>query len=274
MSVATVARLGILGAEQWGLFTTAQARAADVSPQQVARLCAAGGADRVRHGVYRLAGVPDDEHVGLRAAWLALEPERMAGDRIWDPAPAVVSHEAAAALHNVGDLGARHAEFTVPTRRQTRQPEVRFHCRELDASEWQLVEGLPVTTLARTIADLAEARLDGEHLGSVMQDALAAHAVSHTRLTAALAPHAHRYGAPPGDGQSLLELLLPPASDDGLTVGGVELAQLLAGRSAVELAVALAPVGERVMGHLRAADRRCLMIPDWLPAAGNDGAHR
>ena len=71
-----------------------------------------------------------------------------------------------------------------------------------------MVDGMPVTTVARTIADLAAARIDGGHLASVVRDALTVKQVSDRKLSAALRPFAYRYGAPAGDGEALLARLV------------------------------------------------------------------
>ncbi len=99
------------------------------------KLTAAGSVlERVAHGVYRMAGAPEPDHLALRAAWLQLEP----GVWAWEPTPAqgVVSHRSAAALYGLGHLPADRHEFTLPGRKQTRRPEVRLHQRSLPANEW------------------------------------------------------------------------------------------------------------------------------------------
>ncbi len=196
--------LADVAAEQWGLVTTAQARALGVSPQGVARLTNQGSLERMTHGVYRVSGAPPDPLDELRAAWLTLDPSRRAAQRVRDASPAVVSHRSAAALHGLGDLEADLHEFTTGGRKQSRRLDIRLHRGRLGAGEWTVVGGLPVTTVARTVADLAAARIDGGHLASVVRDALTVRQVSDQVLSAALAPHAHRYGAPAGDGEALL----------------------------------------------------------------------
>src|SRR5450759_5904129 len=70
--------VGDLAMEQWGLITTAQARNAGLSSQQLARLADTGVLERLRHGVYRAVGAPPNPNDDLRAAWLALAPARTA----------------------------------------------------------------------------------------------------------------------------------------------------------------------------------------------------
>ena len=174
--------LGAVAAEQWGLFTTAQAERVGVSSQQLARLAGQGVIERVRHGVYRVAGAPPAVVDHVRTAWLALRPadtatQRLAGERAGGSGAGtgemeVVSHRTAAALYGLGDLDSDRAEFTVPSRRQSRDPDVRFHLATLGAREWTVVDGLPVTTVERTLVDLARDHLDGGHLAGVVRDAV------------------------------------------------------------------------------------------------------
>lgn len=197
-----------LAAEQWGLVTTAQARSLGVSPQTVARLSAEGGLERLTHGVYRVSGTPPSPLDEVRAAWLALDPGRRAGERLHDEPPAVVSHRSAAAILGLGDLEADGSEFTSGERKQTRRPDVQIHRGPVGPAEWTVVDGLPVTTVVRTVGDLAAARVDGGHLASVVRDALIRQQVDERMLANALRRHAHHYGVGMGDGRALLARFL------------------------------------------------------------------
>lgn len=201
-------RLADVASGQWGLFTSAQAKALGVTPQQLARLANSEVVERLRQGVYRLAGVPEDRRTSLRAAWLALDPGRTADERYDDPEPGVVSHRSAAWLHDLGDLEADDLEFSVPVRRQSRHRETRFHVRPLGPQEWNLVDGLPTTTVIATVRDLAAAGIDGGHLAGVVRDALVDAHAEFSAVVEALRPYAHRYGSRLGDGEGLVEDLL------------------------------------------------------------------
>jgi predicted transcriptional regulator of viral defense system len=223
-----VVDLADLSAEQWGLATTAQARAVGVSPQALARLTDQGALERMTHGVYRVSGAPPSPLDDLRAAWLALDPARRAGERLRDQAPAVISHRSAAAIHRLGDLEADEYEFTTGERKQTRRQDVRIHRGQLAPEEWTVVDGLPVTTVLRTVSDLAAARVDGGHLASVVRDALTRHEVDDGQLATALRRHAHQYGAPMGDGEALLARFLQEA---GVSVPIGRAVELASGQS-------------------------------------------
>jgi hypothetical protein len=206
-------QLADLASSQWGMITAAQARHLDVSPQQIARMNRSGVLQRLHHGVYRLAGVPHDPLADLRAAWLALDPEATAAARLARPDPiGVVSHRSAARVHQLGDLDADVNEFTVTAPKRTRHPDARMYKRDLD--DWEVIGGLPTTTVATTISNLAAAALDGGHLAGIIRDAILHAKISYADVVTLLRPYAHDYGAPLGDGRTLTKSLLAQA---GLT---------------------------------------------------------
>ncbi|WP_433010895.1 type IV toxin-antitoxin system AbiEi family antitoxin domain-containing protein [Kribbella sp. CA-294648] len=215
-----------LASEQWGLVTTAQAAEVGVSPKMMARWAKDGSLERLAHGVYKLAGTAYDPREDLRVAWLTLEPQRTAAERIsTDPIDAVVSHRSAARLHELGDLEADRYQFTVEGRKQSRRPDVRIRRRSegIDRDSWTLVGGLPVTTVMTTIVDLAADGTDGGHLAGVVRDAISTASVDLAKLSEALRPYAHRYGVQTGDGLALLRRFLDEAPLPQTTVQAAEL---------------------------------------------------
>lgn len=204
--------LADLAAGQWGMLTTAQARHVGATPQQVADLATAGYLERLRHGVYRIAGTPTQLADDLRASWLATDPARTATARLADPQQtAVASYKSAARLHEIGDLDADPMEFTVPRRKQSRRRDIRYHVAPTPVDGWTLIEGLPTTTVTVTITDLAAARIDGGHLATIVRDAISTGQAAVDDIANALRPFAHRYGAPIGDGAGLVSRLLDEA---------------------------------------------------------------
>ncbi|MFE6508114.1 type IV toxin-antitoxin system AbiEi family antitoxin domain-containing protein [Nocardioides sp. NPDC057764] len=215
---------------QWGLITARQAIGVGATPNTLTRLTAQGALERVSHGVYRIAGAPPSRLDDLRADWLALDPTRLPADRLWgsrdDQSLAVISHRSAAVLHDLGDIAADYHEFTLPVRKQTRRPDVRLHRAPLQSDDWVVVDGLPVTTPLRTINDLAAAHIDGGHLASITRDAVLSLYTDIAPLIRVLAPHAHRYGYPTGDGEALLGRFLQEAGIPVALVRAVELASM------------------------------------------------
>ena len=200
---------------QWGMVTTAQARAQGIDHMTLKRLNDDGHLIRLIHGVYRSAGAPSAEHEELRAAWLAAEPRRLALERLRDDRPGiVVSGESAARLHGIGDLRATRSEFTSPTRRQSQRLDVRYRTRDLPREDVTVRDGLPATTRERTIADLVEDRQDLSTVADALRDATRQSALDTERLTELLAPLARRNGCAAGDGAALLEKLSRSAGID------------------------------------------------------------
>lgn len=183
-----------LGSSQWGLATTGQAEALGVSRVDLGRLCDAGAIQRVRRGVYALASASYGPMQSVQAAWLATAPAVDAETRVMDGDDVIVSHVSAAHVHGLGDLIPVRHEFTSPRRRQTTQTDVRFHRLELPEEDHAVVDGLPTTSILRTVADLASSHVDLDHLASVVRDALSIPGTRRTRLAARLDPVASRYG--------------------------------------------------------------------------------
>lgn len=184
-------------AGQWGLVTTAQAAGRGVSRLYLSRLAEDGHLERVGRGVYRAVGVPADRFEPLRAAWLSIAPKVTAERRLGQPVPdAVVSGSAAAHLHGLGDLVPEPYEFTVPARRQTQRPELKLRVRHLPAEAVTVREGLPVTTVEQTVADLVEARTDLSLVAGLLADAAG---LDRACLAGLLTPLAARNGFSSGE---------------------------------------------------------------------------
>jgi predicted transcriptional regulator of viral defense system len=216
MAYPARSRLAEIAEDQWGLVTRRQAEQAGVSPATLQRLSAPGSVlERVAHGVYRLTGAPPPDHIELRAAWLQLSPDIPAWER--KPEEGVVSHRSAAALYGLGHLPADRHEFTVATRKQSRRPDVRLHHRELGASKWIQVRGLPVTRPSRIASDLLTDGEEPEAVAHVVADAIR-DVYDYPRTFAdALMPFAVRFGFRRGDGLSLLRWLLDLVADPQTT---------------------------------------------------------
>ncbi len=186
--------------------TTAQAATIGVKRLDLSRLSRAGHIERLAHGVYRDAGTPSDEFEGLRAAWLAADPSRIAEERLQDlPGGAVVMGESAALLHGVGDLPADRHELSTAVRRQSQRPEVSYRQRQLEPADVTITHGLPVTTIERTVTDLVEARTDLSLVADVLRDAAQTRRLDTNRLIELLGPLAARNGLRKGDGAALLD---------------------------------------------------------------------
>jgi hypothetical protein len=183
------------------------------------RLAADGRLERVAHGVYRIRGAGEPDHLGLRGAWLQLAPEKPAWARLDDPADAVVSHASAASLRQVGDLRADVHEFTLLRRRQTRRRDVRLHRGKVPPADRVVLSGLPVTRPARMIADLLADHVEPGIVGRIAAEVIDGGLESAANVTERIAPYAARVGLPRGDGQATLDHLLTLAGARGPVAG-------------------------------------------------------
>lgn len=200
-----LARLRDIAEGQWGLFTLQQGRGADVAWRSLTRLVDGGLLERVAHGIYRVRGTPEPEHLDLRAAWLQLDPARPAWQRLDDPGVAVVSHTSAASLYRLGDLRADVHGFTIPHRRQTRRPDVRLHCGRVPPEQRILVGGLPTTRAGWMIGQLLADHVDPDAVAQITREALERVIEYPSDVAESLAPYAQRFGYPRGDGVALLD---------------------------------------------------------------------
>ncbi|MGH2795426.1 MAG: DUF559 domain-containing protein, partial [Actinomycetota bacterium] len=162
---ATVARVA---ARQYGAFTRAQARAGGATRSMIEHRLRVGRWSREALDVFRVAGVPSSWHQALMVACLA-----------WGVG-AVVSHRAAAALWRLAGFEPGSVELTVPTTRRRSAPGV-AHRYRLSRSDTTRIEGVPVTTPARTLLDLA-AVAPAELVEEAIDDALRRGLVTIPRL--------------------------------------------------------------------------------------------
>ena len=161
-----------LASSQWGIFTTAQAARLGVGRTQISRMAAGGTVEQVRRGTYRYAVGEETSHSYAKAAWLACYPKLTAAERLRErPHDAVLACNTAASLHGIGDLHEDPYTFIVRSRRQTSASDLSFHLWDLDERDVTYVEGLPVTTMERTIADLVRERHDPDHVARAAQAA-------------------------------------------------------------------------------------------------------
>jgi hypothetical protein len=203
-----LSRIRDLAEGQWGLVTLQQAGTAGVAWRSLTRLVEAGLLERVAHGVYRVRGGAEPDHLDLRAAWLQLDPARPAWQRLDDPDVAVVSHASAASMFGVGDLRADVHEFTLPQRRQTRRPDVRIHRGSVLPERRILLGGLPTTRAAWVIGQLLADHVDPDAVAQITREVLDRALDYPSVVVNAVAPHAQRFGLERGNGVALLDELL------------------------------------------------------------------
>lgn len=148
--IDTIAHMGIWdqlvgrAAEQHGYVTTRDARDLEIDPTQLRLLAARGRLERIGRGVYRVPVLPRGEH------------DQFAAAVAWSLGRGVISHESALVLHDLADVNPPRIHLTVPRNNHPRAAGgdmYRVHRRELVGTDVMAVDGIPVTTVARTISD-------------------------------------------------------------------------------------------------------------------------
>lgn len=226
-----------LGAEQWNLVSTAQAEAAGITRVTLKRLQDKGVLQRLRQGVYALPSASYGPLQELQAAWLSTSARDLAEGKAAHEQAVVVSHLSAAQLHGLGNVLPGAHEFTASKRRQTSQQDLRFHRGELTPRDRVVVNGLPVTSIPRTVEDLATSRLDFDHLASVVRDALAGSDVLIVHLSERLGSAARRFGFEDGEQlvQACLEQAGLPTVASNLLGSAIDIKALLPSAQALNL---------------------------------------
>jgi hypothetical protein len=140
----TDAAIAALAKQQHGVFTRAQALALGTTRHGLEHRLSRGTVELAHRGVYRIAGAPETWRQQVSIACLA------AGGG------SAASHRTAGALWPFDGCRPGPVEITVPTSRNLALPGVIVHRKhDLVPVDVTLLDGIPVTTPARTLVDLA-----------------------------------------------------------------------------------------------------------------------
>lgn len=159
--------------DQAGYFTAAQARAAGLHHVRLVQLAQRGDIERVSRGVYRFTRFPISRlgHYMEAVLWSQVRRPDIAG---------VISHQSALAIHELSSVNPARVHVTLPTAMRIRREVPKglvIHYADLTPVDVERVEGVPVTTPARSIRDA-----HASHLGN----ALIAQAITDGRRSGAL----------------------------------------------------------------------------------------
>ncbi len=156
-----------LAQDQGGYFTAKQARVVGYDYPQLVYHVSSGNFARVDHGLYRLPTVPISEHDELIRLSLWSRNQK-------DEPQAVVSHDSALVLHELGELLPGKIHLTVPPRfRKAAPPGCMLHKAILPDGDVEERAGFRVTSPLRTLLDAAEGHVSHEQLAKAVADALA-----------------------------------------------------------------------------------------------------
>lgn len=172
-------------AAQKGLATTRQLVAAGLSHDAI-RKREGRTLHRVFHGVYTVGHPALPPGARELAAVLACGSSERSG--------ALVSHRSAAVLWKLLRDRPGPVEITVARRRRSR-PGIRVHYRPVAARDRARADGVPVTSVGRTLTDLA-AVVSAVELDRAVNEALARMLTTHPELDARLRAALGKPGAP------------------------------------------------------------------------------
>lgn len=131
-------------AEHHGYVTSRDAHNLGIDPTQLRLLAARGRLERIGRAVYRVSILPRGEHDDLAEA------------AAWSLGRGTISHESALTLYGLSDVNPSRVHLTVPRDNHPRAAGAelyRLHRQKLSPSEATEVDGIPVTTVSRTIKD-------------------------------------------------------------------------------------------------------------------------
>lgn len=140
-----------LAEDQYGYFTAVQAIKGGVKRPSLTKLARTRQIERVAWGVYRLSNFPRSPLDQYMEA--TLWPREVQG---------IISHDTALQLHGVSDVNPDRIHFTVPAHYRIRRAVPRLYSisrANLPKEHVTSHEGIPITTLPRTIRDCSAAHL-------------------------------------------------------------------------------------------------------------------
>lgn len=126
---------------QAGHFTTSQAKQVGYSWERLSNLTKAKKFKRIEKGLYRLNNFPVYPNEDLFTAILKSGPK------------SVISHETALAVYELSDLLPNIINIIIPKNRSRRRKNIKYHIQKINDDEITKYQGLPITTVERTIID-------------------------------------------------------------------------------------------------------------------------
>lgn len=144
---------------QSGYFTASQARKAGYSHQAQRYHAQRGNWLKVDRAIYRLPEWPTGEHEDL-VRWT-----------LWSRNRAIVSHQSALAVHELGDFMPAKIHLTVPPSFRAEAPGLILHKAKIPKSDIEQREGFSLTTPLRSILETAAEGAEIDHLARAIEDA-------------------------------------------------------------------------------------------------------
>ena len=133
-----------------GLVTAEQTRSAGFTDSVLTRLVQRGRLERTSRGVYRIPHFPPGRFSQYREAVLWAKANR-------GPDNLAISHATALAVYGISDANPHLIHLTVPKSARLRREKpksVIIHRADLTKDDTTVHEGIPLTTISKTVTDL------------------------------------------------------------------------------------------------------------------------
>ena len=159
---STKTQLFQIAEPQHGYFTAWQAVDSGIAGSRLPVMSSRGQIERICRGVYRLPYYPVSDVAQYIEA--VLWPQGLV---------AVLSHESALLLHGLSDVSPAQIHITVPTTHRVRRQiphHLQIHHADLQSDESEMLNGIPVTTPARSILDCHRNNLSSALIRQAIED--------------------------------------------------------------------------------------------------------
>ena len=161
-----------LAADQAGYFTAAQAKDVGYSHQAQAHHVGATNWIRVDRGVFRLTD------------WVPGPHDELARWYLWSKERGVVSHNTALGVRDIGEFESPRIHLTVPPGFRMHDDALVLHTALLSEEDVEERPGFRLTTLVRSLIDVAAEHADEDQLARAIDEALARGTITRKQLRA------------------------------------------------------------------------------------------
>ncbi len=148
-----------VASEQGGYFSAAQAIEVGYSYPAQAHHASAGNWIRVDRGIFRLN------------EWVPGMHDHLARWTLWSKGRAVISHQTALSVHDIGEFESAKTHITVLPGFTMRDEALMVHFAELLPIDVVEMAGFRVTSALRSLIDIAATAHDEQQLARAIQDA-------------------------------------------------------------------------------------------------------
>lgn len=148
--------------ERDGFVTAAHARRQGFTDSVLARWVQRGRIERTARGVYRVRYARPDRYSQYQEAVLWAQSNR-------GPQQVALSHATALAAYGLSDINPASIHLTIPKKARLRRNQPKglvLHRENFGPEDTIIHEGMPITTIARTVADLLNS---GERIDLIRQ---------------------------------------------------------------------------------------------------------